>query len=110
MVFASLRSDPDAEDRPCHSEIATPTRRMRSTIARMDCHRVLEVLYLVADRDFDSAERHAFRVHLERCDPCRARSLFSSRVLHLVRERSPRQSAPESLRLRILSEFAHRQI
>lgn len=83
---------------------------MARAILNMDCDRALEVLYLIEDRGFDPSERSAFELHLERCHPCRDRAHFSSRVIHLVRERARREAAPPRLRIRILSSFAHRSI
>lgn len=64
----------------------------------MDCARVLEVSYLVEDRQLEPRTIRAFEEHLAVCPECAERAVVSSRVVRVIRDRLTRARAPDRLR------------
>jgi len=75
----------------------------------MNCERVNEVLFLFVDNEMEEELIDPFRDHTEVCPYCSRRVNYTRRFLLLVRQCCGRRSAPEGLRLRILSSMPHRK-
>lgn len=75
----------------------------------MNCERVNEVLFLFVDNEMEEDLIDPFRDHTNICPNCTRRVNYTRRFLLLVRQCCARQSAPERLRLRILSSMPHRK-
>ena len=73
----------------------------------MDCKGVGKVIFLFFDNELDQALLDPFRDHVHRCGHCARQVDYTRKLLLLVRE-SVRCSAPDRLRVRILSELPHR--
>lgn len=69
----------------------------------MNCTEVMTRLDQYVDRELSLAEIEEVRLHLEACRPCMEHFHFEADVRRLVR-RACCESAPESLRVRILSQ------
>ncbi len=75
----------------------------------MDCRKVREVVFLYTDNEMEEELLISFREHMDHCPPCAQEIHRTERILRLVRRRCSRQSAPASLRERILTSFPHRR-
>jgi mycothiol system anti-sigma-R factor len=75
----------------------------------MDCKEVSETLFLFVDNEMDSALLPPFRDHVEKCPGCAQRMDYTRKLLWLVRERCIRCTAPQTLRVRILTQLPHRR-
>ncbi|HEX5760662.1 MAG TPA: zf-HC2 domain-containing protein [Thermoanaerobaculia bacterium] len=73
----------------------------------MDCKKVGDSIYLFFDNELDQALLTPFRHHVDGCGDCAKRVDYTRRLLLLVRA-SVRCSAPDRLRLRILTNMPHR--
>jgi anti-sigma factor (TIGR02949 family) len=74
----------------------------------MDCKEVSTVLFLFFDNEMEDDLLTPFRDHVARCGECARRMDYTRKLLLVVRERCIRCTAPEGLRLRILTNFPHR--
>ncbi len=75
----------------------------------MDCKQVAETLFLFFDNELDEGLEQPFRAHLEHCPCCARQHDHTRRVLILVRQHCVRATAPQHLRVRILTSLPHRQ-
>lgn len=73
----------------------------------MDCKGVGDSIYLFFDNELDQALLVSFHDHVGGCGDCARRVDYTRKLLLLVRE-SVRCSAPDRLRLRILTRLPHR--
>jgi mycothiol system anti-sigma-R factor len=74
----------------------------------MDCKRASEAIYLFFDNQMEAEQLASLREHVALCAACARHLDLIQKLLLVVRERCERQSAPVSLRLRILSSLPHR--
>jgi mycothiol system anti-sigma-R factor len=74
----------------------------------MDCKEVSLVVYLFFDNEMDEDTLTPFRDHVGRCGHCAKQVDYTRKLLLIVRERTVRWAAPDSLRLRILTHLPHR--
>lgn len=74
----------------------------------MDCKEVSTVVFLFFDNEMDEDTLTPFRDHVGRCGHCAKQVDYTRRLLLIVRERTIRCTAPDSLRLRILTRLPHR--
>ena len=74
----------------------------------MDCKEVGTVVFLFFDNEMDEDTLTPFRDHVGRCGHCAKQVDYTRRLLLIVRERTIRCTAPDSLRLRILTHLPHR--
>ena len=74
----------------------------------MDCKEVGTVVFLFFDNEMDEDTLTPFRDHVGRCGHCAKQVDYTRRLLLIVRERTIRCTAPDSLRLRILTRLPHR--
>jgi len=74
----------------------------------MDCKKVGEALFLFFDNEMEEDLLAPFRDHVSGCGDCAKRVAYTRRLLLIVREKCERCSAPERLRIRILTAFPHR--
>jgi mycothiol system anti-sigma-R factor len=75
----------------------------------MDCKEVSTVVFLFFDNEMDEDALTPFRDHVGRCGHCAKQVDYTRRLLLIVRERTIRCTAPDSLRLRILTHLPHRR-
>lgn len=75
----------------------------------MDCKEVGSVLFLFFDGEMDDEMLTPFRDHVGRCGNCAKQVDYTRKLLLIVRERTIRCTAPESLRHRILTHLPHRR-
>lgn len=75
----------------------------------MECREVREVVFLYTDNEMGGELLISFRRHLELCPGCAARISRAETLVRILRQRCARAAAPERLRHRILTSFAHRQ-
>jgi mycothiol system anti-sigma-R factor len=75
----------------------------------MDCKEVSTVVFLFFDNEMDEDTLTPFRDHVGRCGDCAKKVDYTRKLLLIVRERTIRCTAPESLRLRILTHLPHRR-
>jgi mycothiol system anti-sigma-R factor len=76
----------------------------------MDCKEVSDTLYLFFDNEMEEELLAPFRDHVGSCGDCAKKVDYTRKLLWIVRERTYRCSAPDRLRIRILTSFAHRRI
>lgn len=76
----------------------------------MDCNEVGAALFRFFDNEMEEELLTPFRDHVSWCIPCAQRMDYTRRLLVIVREKCVRCSAPERLRLRILTSLPHRGI
>jgi mycothiol system anti-sigma-R factor len=69
----------------------------------MNCIEVVNLLEQYVDRELNSEEIDEVRRHLDACPPCLTLFHFEANMRRLVR-RACNESAPDSLRERILSQ------
>ena len=74
----------------------------------MDCKEVGVVLFLFFDNEMEEELLAPFRNHVSSCGDCAKRVDYTRRLLLIVREKCVRCSAPDRLRLRILTSLPHR--
>ena len=67
----------------------------------MDCARTRFFLNAFLDGELAECDRRQVAFHLSRCERCAARLESFRRIRSLLKDRSPRQNAPEDLRRRI---------
>ncbi|MFN7959713.1 MAG: zf-HC2 domain-containing protein [Thermoanaerobaculia bacterium] len=75
----------------------------------MDCKHLSEIVFLFFDNELEEEARRSVLEHLDGCPGCAREMDHTRRFFILVRQRCVRQSAPDHLRLRILTSFPHRQ-
>jgi mycothiol system anti-sigma-R factor len=75
----------------------------------MDCKEVSVVLFLFFDNEMDEEMLTPFRDHVGGCGDCAKQVDYTRKLLLIVRERTVRCTAPESLRHRILVNLPHRR-
>jgi mycothiol system anti-sigma-R factor len=75
----------------------------------MDCKEVSLVVFLFFDNEMDADKLTPFQDHVGRCGDCAKTVDYTRRLLLIVRERTVRCAAPESLRHRILTHLPHRR-
>ncbi len=73
----------------------------------MDCKRVGEAIFLFFDNELEPELLSPFRDHVNGCVGCARQVDYTRKLLLLVRE-SVRCSAPDRLRMRILTNMPHR--
>lgn len=66
-----------------------------------DCQTIAEHLYPYLDRELAEDELEAIREHLDTCPPCARYFHFEEGILRFVGDACRKESAPESLRLKI---------
>jgi mycothiol system anti-sigma-R factor len=74
----------------------------------MDCKEVGSVLFLFFDNEMEEALLTPFRDHVARCGDCARRMDYTRKLLLVVREKCLRCTAPDGLRIRILTNMPHR--
>lgn len=74
----------------------------------MDCREVSVVLFLFFDNEMEEALLAPFRDHMAGCPACARHMDYTRKLLLVVRERCVRCTAPEGLRVRILTSMPHR--
>jgi anti-sigma factor (TIGR02949 family) len=75
----------------------------------MDCKQVVEALFLFVDNEMGEDQQTPFRDHVAQCPNCSDQMKYTVKLLLVIRERCSRCPAPDGLRLRILTNMAHRQ-
>ena len=75
----------------------------------MDCKEVSTVLFLFFDNEMEDEMLTPFRDHVGRCGDCSKKVDYTRKLLLIVRERTIRCTAPDSLRHRILTHLPHRR-
>jgi mycothiol system anti-sigma-R factor len=74
----------------------------------MDCKEVSSVLFLFFDNEMEEALLTPFRDHLSGCGDCARRMDYTRKLLLVVREKCLRCTAPDGLKIRILTSMPHR--
>jgi mycothiol system anti-sigma-R factor len=74
----------------------------------MDCKEVSLVVYLFFDNEMDEETLTPFRAHVGQCGHCAKQVDYTRKVLLIVRQKTIRCTAPDSLRARILTHLPHR--
>ena len=74
----------------------------------MDCKEVSSVLFLFFDNEMEEALLTPFRDHLSGCGDCAKRMDYTRKLLLVVREKCLRCTAPDGLKIRILTSMPHR--
>jgi mycothiol system anti-sigma-R factor len=74
----------------------------------MDCKEVGAVLFLFFDNEMEDGLLSPFRDHVSGCGDCAKKVDYTRKLLLIVREKCIRCSAPERLRIRILTSMPHR--
>ncbi|HEX3128507.1 MAG TPA: zf-HC2 domain-containing protein [Thermoanaerobaculia bacterium] len=74
----------------------------------MDCKEVSSVLFLFFDNEMEEALLTPFRDHVAGCGDCARRMDYTRKLLLVVREKCLRCTAPDGLRIRILTAMPHR--
>lgn len=74
----------------------------------MDCKEVGAALFLFFDNEMEEDLLAPFRDHVSCCGDCAKRVDYTRKLLLIVREKCIRCSAPERLRVRILTSLPHR--
>jgi mycothiol system anti-sigma-R factor len=75
----------------------------------MDCKEVSDSMFLFVDNEMEAAVLITFQDHVAACPGCAQRMDYTRKLLWLVRERCMRCSAPQNLRVRILTNLPHRR-
>ena len=75
----------------------------------MDCDKVKEILFLFFDNEMEDDLRETFESHLSRCPGCAHQLDYTRRLLIIFRQRCIRQTAPQRLRVKILTSLPHRK-
>ncbi len=75
----------------------------------MKCREVKEVVFLYTDNEMEDDLLVLFRSHVASCPRCADRILRAQMFLRVLRQRSPRLPAPESLRVRIRTSLPGRR-
>ncbi len=75
----------------------------------MDCDQVRDVIFMFFDNELDEELMAPFQSHLRCCCFCAQRLDYTRKLLFLLRESCHRRSAPQHLRVRILTSFPHRR-
>jgi len=75
----------------------------------MDCKEVSTVLFLFFDNEMEDEMLTPFRDHVGGCGDCSKKVDYTRKLLLIVRERTIRCTAPDSLRHRILTHLPHRR-
>ena len=75
----------------------------------MDCKEVSLVLFLFFDNEMEEETLTPFKDHVGGCGDCAKQVDYTRKLLLIVRERTVRCPAPESLRHRILTHLPHRR-
>ena len=75
----------------------------------MECREVKKVVFLYTDNEMEEDLLLSFRRHVDMCPGCAARIHHAKVFLRVVRQRSPRMTAPERLRVRILTSLPGRR-
>jgi mycothiol system anti-sigma-R factor len=75
----------------------------------MDCKEVSDTLFLFVDNEMEEALLTPFRDHVAKCPGCAQRMDYTRKLVWLVRERCIRCTAPQNLRVRILTNLPHRR-
>ncbi|HEU5034092.1 MAG TPA: mycothiol system anti-sigma-R factor [Mycobacteriales bacterium] len=68
----------------------------------VDCSEVIEQVYLYLDGEIDEAGRHKVRQHLDECAPCLRQFGLEQDVKALVARCCGGDTAPDSLRERVI--------
>ena len=76
----------------------------------MDCKEVSSVLFLFFDNEMDDDSLTPFRDHVGNCGDCAKKVDYTRKLLLIVRQRTIRCTAPDSLRHRILTCMPHRRV
>ncbi len=71
----------------------------------VDCQAVLEELFVYLDREKTNLDPQKIREHLEECAPCLSQHDLDAALKALVRRSCSCESAPETLRVRIVSQI-----
>lgn len=71
----------------------------------MDCKETMARLQTLLDRELSDEEVAEVRWHLEACPPCQNHFQFEERLKMLVRQKACPETAPSSLRDRIVKQF-----
>jgi mycothiol system anti-sigma-R factor len=74
----------------------------------MDCKEVSLVLFLFFDNEMEEALLTPFRDHVAGCGDCARRMDYTRKLLLVVREKCLRCTAPDGLKIRILTHMPHR--
>jgi mycothiol system anti-sigma-R factor len=74
----------------------------------MDCKEVGAALFLFFDNEMEEDLLAPFRDHVSGCGSCAKQVDYTRRLLLIVREKCIRCTAPERLRMRILTSLPHR--
>lgn len=74
----------------------------------MDCKEVSSVLFLFFDNEMEDALLTPFRDHVAGCGHCARRMDYTRKLLLVVREKCLRCTAPDGLKIRILTSMPHR--
>jgi mycothiol system anti-sigma-R factor len=74
----------------------------------MDCKEVSAVLFLFFDNEMEEALLTPFRDHVAGCGHCAKRMDYTRKLLLVVREKCLRCTAPDGLKIRILTSMPHR--
>lgn len=74
----------------------------------MDCKEVSAALFLFFDNEMEEDMLTPFKDHVGKCDGCAKKVDYTRKLLLIVRERTIRCCAPDSLRHRILTHLPHR--
>lgn len=75
----------------------------------MDCKQVREAVFLFFDNELEGDLLTPFKDHVGGCGDCAKNVDYTRKLLLIVRERTFRCTAPERLRIRILTSMPHRQ-
>lgn len=68
-----------------------------------------EFLFLSVDGELEAEQETEIRHQVESCEHCAREEQYIRSFLRVLRERCGRESAPRSLKLRILRSFDHRR-
>lgn len=77
---------------------------MRDDLRRSECDDAMGKLWEYLDAELSGSAARTVAVHLETCDPCRARMVISRRLLTVVKTSDRGVRAPARLRKRVLAE------
>ena len=72
----------------------------------MDCSRFEEIVFLYSDNQLEQELVVLYRRHIELCPHCARKSVYTERLLTILRRRCHRATAPAELRERILAGLA----
>jgi mycothiol system anti-sigma-R factor len=71
----------------------------------VDCSEVIEQVFLYLDGEMGEAERQQVRVHLDECAPCLRQYGLEQEVKALVARCCGGETAPDTLRTRVLARL-----